>query len=295
MPAGADSGTGRAIGSGRIGILVEGASPFVGDITNTGTITIEGNSSAGVRVDADLDGSYVSSVTETDENGIESINGSSISVVGDNSFGLDVQGNVSGDVIVDDVVVRGENTQAVNIDGDIGGGLVFLGGTSASGFDSTNRRNREEDRDLLDADDLASGGATITVAGDVGAGILVSGRSGDETDEDGDGVLDNVPQTGTVDSFGDAPAILISTNLDDANDPINIGEVADADGFGLVVRGPVRANGVNDDFDATAVRIEGNASEQVDIAGGLSVGPLASISAAAFSGDADGRRYRRKR
>ncbi len=283
------SGSGRAQGSGRVGILVEGDTPFVGDVTNTGVITVEGNNSAGVRLDGDLTGSYLSSVTTSttdDEGNITTTrDDGQITVIGDNSFGVDVQGDVTGDVTVDIVSVRGENTVGVQTTGDIGGALLIEGGATSTGFRETVRRSREDDRALLDADDLTEGGSAVAVGGDVGGGFEITGFRGDETDEDGDGFFDNVAPTGSATTYGEAPAVLISTEINPETDSIVIGETAD--GYGFINRGAVRGRGINDDVDATAILIEGSsASETVTIEGGIAAGPASEISAQVFSSDA---------
>jgi hypothetical protein len=73
-----------AKGSGRYGIRLTGTDPFVGAITNdsTGAITIEGNDSAGISLEAPLTGSLV--------------HGGSISVTGDRSYGIHTTGTISG-------------------------------------------------------------------------------------------------------------------------------------------------------------------------------------------------------
>lgn len=276
------TGSGIAEGSGRVGILTEGASPFVGDITNQGSISVEGNDSYGVLQQADLQGSYISSVT--DEDGVR--DAGSIFVTGDRSIGYAQEGSVSGDVTLATVSVRGEDAQGVMIDGDIGGALVFEGGVSATGFRETGRRTFGDTIDLLDEDDLLTSGPTASVSASVDGGVLVSGRVGDETDTDEDGILDDVPPSGSILSYGDQAALLITTNDDDANEDIVIGAVAGSGGYGVVSRGAIRGQGINDDFDANGLIIEGNANESIDLAQGVLVGPLGEISATAYSGDA---------
>ncbi len=273
--------SGRAIGSGRTGILVEGASPFVGDITNAGSITVEGNESAGVRILSDLEGSFNSSFTDESD----ATSRGAISIIGDDSVGVDIQGNVSGDVEIANVTARGANTDGVNISGDVDGGVIFEGSTSATAFRETSRRPTNELIARLDEDDLLSGGSAAVISGDVAGGVFVSGATTEETDEDDDGAID-LPPTAVLQTFGDAPALLISANEDEETNSIAIGAAPQGDGHGLVVRGVVQGIGVNDDIDANGVQIEGNASESVDLAAGIDVGPVGSISASTFSGDA---------
>lgn len=286
-----ETGSGRAQGSGRVGILVEG-SPFTGSLDNVGTVSVEGNDSAGIRIDGDIDGTFLSVVTTTttDDDGTETTttDRGSVVVVGDDSVGIDISGDISGDVVFDDVTVRGENSQAIEAGGDIGGAVTFEGAVSASAYRETSSVTRRtyDTIDLLDDDDLLQGGAGVTISGSAAGGVLVSGYTGDEVDSDDDGFLDDVPAIATISSYGSAPALLVTTNDDDANQPVTFGAVGDGTGHGLVVRGSLVASGVYDDVDASAMVIEGNASEAVDLAGGLDLGPQSQVTAVSYSSDA---------
>ena len=102
-----------AQGARRYGIRVGAGGTFTGNIVNSGEITIEGNDSAGIRLDSNLAGALTSS--------------GKIDVIGNDSQGIRA-GNVSGNVGLNGTIqVRGANSVGVALDGDIGGALTVQG------------------------------------------------------------------------------------------------------------------------------------------------------------------------
>ena len=88
---------------------------FTGNILNSGTITVEGNQSAGIAIDSALAGSLTST--------------GKVSVIGDNSVGVRTAA-VSGNVTIgsgSSTTVQGQNSVGVLLGGDIGGALVIQG------------------------------------------------------------------------------------------------------------------------------------------------------------------------
>ncbi len=255
-----------ATGSNRVGILIEGATPFAGSITNTssGTITVEGNSSAGVRATTALDGDFS--------------NSGLIAVTGNDSFALDLQDGVSGDVTLNgSLSARGENSVAASIQGDVGGAITVGGTVTSSGYRETARRTDDSFRASLDEDDLLQGGPALAIGGDVAGGLLLNGPfEGNDANA-----------RSNVISFGGAPTLLISASWDATRtSDVVIGPVADADGFGFVARGTVQGIGVNDDVAGYAVRIEGGTGTRAIINGGVNI--LGGISAQSIFNDSTG-------
>ena len=251
-----------ALGTNRHGIHLEaGALPFDGDITNTGSITIEGNNSSAITLDAVLDGDLTSS--------------GALSVLGDNSVGVHINGGAAGGVTGDVIVtgsmqVRGENSSGLVVDAAIDGSLVVNGSWTVSGFHNINRPADVSD---LDADDLLIGGPAIAVHYSVAGGILIDGVGvEDDVDDDGDGLTDvgdgdaDDDASAAIFSYGSAPALLIQA---DPSADLVLG--ATATGFGLHVQGALNAAGVYDGIDATAIRIEGMGGAQVLIADGIAL------------------------
>jgi hypothetical protein len=91
-----------AIGTNRNGIWLQAGPAFTGDILNAGSITIEGQNSAAIRLDAQLVGDLI-------------INRNTSTIVtGDNGVGVAINGGASGGVDGDvrlsgNLTVRGEN------------------------------------------------------------------------------------------------------------------------------------------------------------------------------------------
>ncbi|RZJ17154.1 MAG: autotransporter outer membrane beta-barrel domain-containing protein [Brevundimonas sp.] len=305
-----------AAGTNRHGLRVAGASPFVGDIKieSSGSITVEGNQSYGIRVESDLQGDLQSLGT--------------ITVLGTETYGIRVQGDVSGDVeILGAVNARGEDATAVSLEGDVAGAVKLQGAITSTGYRHTTAPNPRpttgtvNDDALyledLDADDLLQGGPAVAIAGNVGGGVLldkgpayadggVDGdddddgvKNGDEdddgdgtknrddTDRDGDGILDASEGTSSITTYGAAPALQIGSTTQ----AVNLGVVGTGDSaYGVINRGSITASGVYAEVDATAVQIGGLAGGQtVNIDGG--VRNEGSITSSARDADATGVRF----
>jgi hypothetical protein len=298
-----------ANGSNRYGVRVVGAAPLVGNIRleNGGTISVDGNNSAGISLEAPLTGHLESFGT--------------ISVIGDNSHGIRTTGTVSGDVeLTGTINVRGENTIGVAIQGNVAGRVAVGGSITASGFRYTGAlpvrpdgyvETPENDDDVLfldelDPDDLLNGGPALLVGANVGAGLILDRapaysaagiegdddgdgvKNGDEDDDgdgivnrtdsdrDGDGVPDASEAAATINSFGSAPAVQIGS----ATQSVTLGVAGTgASAYGFINRGQVNAQGVFKGFDATAVETGGNAGQTVTIAGGVrNEGTIAALA-----------------
>lgn len=262
-----------AVGTNRHGIHLQAGPTFTGDITGTGAISIEGNNSSGITLDALLTGNLNTS--------------GNFSIVGDNSVGVAINGGaaagVTGDVIMrGGMAVRGENSSGLVVDAPIGGDLIVNGTWSVSGFHNINRPSDISD---LDADDLLIGGPAIAVHYSVAGGIHIEGIGvEDDEDDDGDGETEaegdtNDDASASIASFGSAPALLIEA---DPSADLVLG--ATASGFGLHVQGGVSASGVYDGVDATAIRIQGAGGSTVSIVDGIALDGL--VSAGAQNADA---------
>ncbi|WP_298913488.1 autotransporter outer membrane beta-barrel domain-containing protein [uncultured Algimonas sp.] len=248
-----------ASGTGRTGILVSGASPFQGNITlaETSNIIIEGNNSAGVDLSntplgAGLDGNLA-------------LNGRT-SVRGNNSTGVRVGSAITGNLTSDGLVeVVGAGSGAFDIGADIGGGFASTGSVTSNGFRFGTRPafnpNAAADRTDLGAEDLGQAASAIAVRANIARGINLTERTTTANDAQGNPVT-TVASRSAVTQSGSAPAILI----DGDGTPLMIGTVSaitdpaaagyDADElFAFINLGTVRANGIYNDFDATAVSI----------------------------------------
>jgi len=304
-----------AIGAERVGVLLDDAGPFVGDIVNDagGVINVEGDQSAGVRLNSRLVGDL--------------INDGSISVLGEDAVGVEIRDGIAGDArFAGPVTVQGENAVAVSVRGPIDGALTIENGLSATGFTSTSVSNYADPDDLTeddtpiadrrDADDLLSGGPTLAIGDDIDSGLLVNGpidrliTDADLDDEVKDTIEDfdvNRP-TGAISNFGGGQAILISPDWNaagagdlvigpvtetvrdtqDDDEDENFTEVIatfDYD-YSFINRGNITSNGLNIGFDATAVEIRGSAdgARQAILSGGIQ--NIDDITADAFEANA---------
>ncbi|MCR5878483.1 hypothetical protein [Phenylobacterium sp. J367] len=231
-----------AQGSNRVGLRVTGPGAFTGDIRNeaAGSISIEGNDSAGILMDTRLNGSL--------------INGGAVSVIGDRSVGISATDiSVNAD-INGTVQVRGEASNGVVL-GDVGGAVRMQGVISVTGYRDTTRFI-DSVRAKLDADDLKQGGAGLKVVGNVAGGVILDTRPADndanDTDEDDDGVADASEGNASINVVGAAPAIAIGA----ADRATTIGLVGAGDkAYGLVIKGEAVGSGLQDGVASTGVRI----------------------------------------
>ncbi|MBL4616184.1 MAG: autotransporter domain-containing protein [Robiginitomaculum sp.] len=250
-----DFDTPFAMGTGRVGILVETGSIFTGNILNdsAGQINIEGNDSAGILVAGNMIGNLTSNGT--------------INMVGDRSYAVSLTGSLDGNVVTSGrITTLGEGSNAVNINGDVTGTVQNTASIVTTGFRTTTRASLAA-RDAYDTDDLLNGGSAMAIGGNVGGGIINDAI----TDEN------NNTARGNLQSFGSAPTLLVTASLDGTdNGDINIGAfgtVEDDEFFGVINRGQIAATGLNDGFAATGIRIEGSevggVLRQTTIEGGL--------------------------
>jgi hypothetical protein len=256
-----------AQGSGRFGIHVLGA--HTGPVTNTGTITVEGNQSGGIVLEGPLTGTLS--------------NSGNINVLGNDSIGIKA-GAVSGDVNISKgaIQVQGANAVGVALNGDIGGALVIQGAVQTTGYRYT---TAPPDVSKLDADDLLQGGSAVIIGGNVGGGILFDAKPVDNDannpDEDGDGTPDANETTASISSLSGAPAVLIGSSTQ----ATTIGAVAGSGGQGLVNKGSIVGNGLYKTIAGQALVI-GGLGQTVNVAGGFT--NSGTITGAAADANATG-------
>jgi hypothetical protein len=248
-----------ASGARRFGVRTTGAEAFHGSIVQTaGSLTVEGNDSAGILTQGAVDGSIRA--------------GGSISVLGDRSFGLRAAGTVGGDVVTrGGVTVQGAEAVGVAVDQNVGGALILGGPVTVTGYRYT---TRPADVSKLDADDLLQGGPAIRVRGSVQGGVLVDAppadNDPDKADEDGDGVADASETTGVITSYGQAAGLQIG-----GADALVLGTVSGSGGFGLVINGTVQGEGLYDGVRGLGVELGGQGAA-ARVTGGIKVGGVVS-------------------
>lgn len=241
--------------SDRSGILVQSTT---GSIENAGGVYVEGLNSYGIQFAEDWAGTFDNSGT--------------IYVVGDESIGISTQA-VQGDLSLGGAVtVVGEGTRALLVNGDISGSLVIDGSlTKAASYTDDDGSSVTLSRSAL-----RNSSAAVEITGSIAGGILLDAPplelDDDDDDEDGDGIDDTDETTGSITSYGEGPALLIG-----GSDDIVIGGGDTRDGvYSLGIDGNIASYGSYSTFDSTAVVIGGQGGE-VDLSEGISVG--GSISA----------------
>ncbi|MCH8617049.1 autotransporter domain-containing protein [Sphingomonas sp. SM33] len=281
---------------------------LTGDISNSGTITIDENYTAtDTDSDGDIDGAFAQgsgrfgihvlgalagniansgtiTVEGNNSGGIvldgpltgNITNSGSISLLGNDTVGIKA-GDVSGNVTLSKgtIQVQGANGVGVSLTGDIGGALVIQNTVQTTGYRYT---TPPADTSKLDADDLLQGGSAVVVSGNVAGGILFDARPKDnsttDTDEDDDGVPDADESTATITTLGAAPAVVIGSTTEDTT----IGAVAGSGGKGIVIKGAILGSGVYSGVAGNGM-VVGGMGHAVSVAGGMSVsGTVAAVS-----------------
>jgi len=259
-----------ALGSDRYGIRVSG--PITGDVivNRTGSVTVDGNDSFGISIDAGMTGDLRSE--------------GEIRVFGDRSVGVRSAGTLDGDAYIGgSVTALGEGASAVRVEGDVTGRLTFQSSAQATGYRYTTRPTQAVIDDI-DADDRLEGGPTISIAGNVAGGVvfdvLPTETNPNSTDDDGDGVVDGQETSSQVSVFGAAAAIQVGS----MSRAVTLGAVGTGDlNFGFINRGTVSSQGILDGVDAQAIRFGLDGGQTVTIDGGI----LSSGTVSVLSYDAD--------
>ena len=304
-----------ASGTGRYGLRVTGPAAKTGDIMieSTGTILVEGNNSYGVSVEAPLVGNF----TNFGNLNVVGDNTRGISLSGP------VSGNVN---ILGTVTARGENATAVAVEGPVDGRVAIQGAITSTGYRYTTRPNNKPTSgtvpaetlflENLDADDLLQGGPAVRIAGNVAKGVLFDAaptysaagidgdddgngvKNGDEdddgdgvknrddTDRDGDGLLDASETTAKITAYGGAPAVVVGSTTNTVT--LGVAGVGD-NAYGFVNRGEIFGIGVYDDVATTAVQFGVAGGQAVKVDGG--VRNEGSIGAMANNADATAVRF----
>lgn len=238
--------------SNRYGIHVLSGSATSATISNSGTISVEGNNSGGIVVDSDLTGSITNTGT--------------ISVKGDNAVGVGV-GNVTGNLnIGGTVAVIGSGAQAVVVGGNVTGTVKIDGAMSQAVSYTADDATTQ----TLSPTALSTGKAAVQVSGNVTGGVIVTvaSSSGSTTET-----------TGSIQSYGTSPALLIGGTSN-----TTIGSVTATTGtYSVAIDGSVGASAYYSGLNAYGVVIGGQGGT-VTLSNGIGV--YGTVSATTVNGDA---------
>ena len=260
---------------GLYGIRVTGPGSLTGAVDNGSgaVITIKGNNSYGISIETPITGALTNEGT--------------ITLTGDNGVALQTLkgANVGGIVqITGSIAATGLNSSAVALNGNIGGALSLYSSISATDYALTSRTSNLT---LLGKLETAANyqtllaGAAFIVGGNVSGGIYIGGApsgtvSGSGADLTGDGIADGAETTGSITSYGSAPALVIGAQ-DATTTAITIGGFNDVtgnaldNGYGLVMRGTITGLGVYDNISSTALQIGNLAGGVVNLSNGIAI------------------------
>jgi len=236
----------------RYGIHVLPGAVTNATISNTGTITVEGNNSAGIAVDSDLAGSITNTGT--------------INVKGDNSIGVKT-GNVNGNLAIGGTVaVIGNGAQAVVVGGNVAGAVKIDGAmTQAVSYTADDGTTQ-----TLSPTAISTGKAAVQVSGNVTGGVIVTVAS----------TTNNVTETtGSIQSYGTSPALLVGGAGNTTIGPV----VATSGTYSVAIDGSVSATAYYSGLNAFGVVVGGQGGT-VNLANG--VGVHGTVTATTVNGDA---------
>ncbi|MCC5980363.1 MAG: autotransporter domain-containing protein [Oceanicaulis sp.] len=281
--------------TGKTGILVgsPGGAAFTGDVVIRpgSNVVVVGQDSYGVHVAAPLDGNL--SVTGT------------ISMTGESSTALAIDADISGDVRIGAgglVQARGAGTTGLGVNADIDGALQIGGTVQANGFRISDRASRAVFQQLADRD-LAAGeiaentrlsqGAVI-IAGSIREGVFImppqvgGSTGGDVFGTGSEPAMQIRPEEGASSGISLGEVVY---EVPDTSDEAEEGDtVLEERGFGFVNDGRIRSTGVFDGVDSLALLIAGRDENGTIHAAVLAAGGLentGAITAQAYDAHAE--------
>ena len=140
-----------AKGTGRYGVRVTGTSPFIGSLTNGsgGSITVNGNNSFGLSVEAPLQGDV--------------LNLGTITLTGDNTVALRETAGVTGKIqLLGGASATGGGAQAVDLAGNVTGALSIYNTIQSTGYRTITRSTDPAVNALLLPEDLLQAKSAVS-------------------------------------------------------------------------------------------------------------------------------------
>lgn len=269
-----------AKGANRWAVHVVGPGAFTGNITlsSGSSISVQGNNSFGVALDAPLVGNFS--------------DGGTISVTGDNATGISITAPVTGKVLVSAAVnATGGGARALNLTSNVSGSLSIYASVVSTGFSTTSRSPDPAVTAKLLPSDLLTSGSSVQIGGNVGGGVFVGAPpvgtvlTNTTADADGDGIVDSVEGTGSITTFGSAPALVVGSGAND----VHLGVFgAGGNAYGLILEGSVSGDGIFDTFSGTGAQLGGSNGHTVTIDGGIHITSSSTVSGLGFQAGATG-------
>jgi hypothetical protein len=263
-----------AKGTGRYGVRLLGPGVFTGTLNNAagGSITVQGNSSYGLSLEGQLQGDLLQA--------------GGITMTGNDTFAIRQTGGVTGKVLITGgISATGGNATAVDLSGDVGGRVAIYSAIQATGFRVTTRSSDPTVNAKLLPEDLLTSGPALRIGGNVGGGLFIGAApagtvaSDTTTDADGDGIVDSAETTASISSFGPTPAVVIGAGGRDVHlSAFGTGDNA----YGMIIRGSISGSGVFDTFQGNALQI-GEVGGTVHIDGGARI--VGTVSSQGYEAD----------
>lgn len=202
-------------------------------------ISVTGQESYGLRVAAPVTGDITSD--------------GRIVMFGENSRGVSIENDVSGDVEIAAVDAVSPGGEGIVIEGDIGGGLRLDGAVNVSGYRTSNR-TIEAAMALFDqGDDDINAGSAVIIAGDIVNGVFIASTS-DIRQFSGAGAAVDIGQGGETVTIG---TTRVPDDYDQTDENADEDDQDDTTTYAVVNRGGVSASGVFDGKATTGFLIAG--------------------------------------
>ena len=269
----------------RYGIHSTGTTPFIGNVsvTNASKISVDGLNSYGIRFENKIQGDFTMDGT--------------IVMNGDNSAAVSLENGATGNVYLSgSATSNGKDSSIVKLIGDFGGNVIIDGNYTGSSYATLNSLSASALKVVLATPaDLYQSGPLVRIEGNLAKGLLIgaapsrdtSDANKNNTDQDGDGIVDTNQQTAKLTSYGSAPTLRIGSATSD----ITLGGIVynstalkpPAINYGLLIRGEVSGQGIYQNVNNTTIQL-GGMGHSVTIANGIGIAGL--VTSTAYGGDA---------
>jgi hypothetical protein len=268
-----------ATGTNRYGIQITGG-PFTGTVTNgsTGSITIQGNDSYGIWVDTT--GSIIGDLVDS----------GSVSVLGNQTVGVLVNGPIQGNLNVSGSInATGVGAQGLVTTAPVSGALTIQNAITSTAYRSTTAPISSVVLDALTPDELQQGGPAVSIGGSVALGVTIgppsSATSGTTTTTVSAGDLSVFGDAPALKIGASNQSVSIGSNVSDPTEPYSvvIGGSVNASG----VYEPKATPSLGGPVNVTSILL-GSQDETglTDLIGGLHVQNGGSVVADSFSASA---------